>query len=144
MVAPGRAHMPVPVPVLVVVVVLLLLLVLQVEEVVVLVEEVVVVVVVVAGVVGLREAHVRRRRRRGEARVQVVEEVHVAGVEAGVVVEVLRRAHGEGEVRELHAGGGGGGGWRCGWRWVEKIPLSGDEPGVVHGGLVTESSSDVL
>lgn len=37
-----------------------------------------------------------------QPRVQVLEEVHVAGVEAGVVVEVIGGGDGEGDIRQLH------------------------------------------
>lgn len=37
-----------------------------------------------------------------QPRVQVLEEVHVAGVEAGVVVEVISGGDGERDIRQLH------------------------------------------
>lgn len=37
-----------------------------------------------------------------QPRVQVLEEVHVAGVEAGVVVEVIGGGDGERDIRQLH------------------------------------------
>lgn len=38
-----------------------------------------------------------------QPRVQVLEEVHVAGVEAGVVVEIICGRDGERDIRQLHA-----------------------------------------
>lgn len=40
-----------------------------------------------------------------QPRVQVLEEVHVAGVEAGVVVEVIGGGDGERDIRQLHGSG---------------------------------------
>lgn len=37
-----------------------------------------------------------------QPRVQVLEEVHVAGVEAGVVVEIIGGRDGERDIRQLH------------------------------------------
>lgn len=37
-----------------------------------------------------------------QPRVQVLEEVHVAGVEAGVIVEIIRGGDGERDIRQLH------------------------------------------
>lgn len=46
--------------------------------------------------VRFQQAHVHKPR------VQVLEEVHVIGVEAGVIVEVVRRGNGKRNIRELH------------------------------------------
>lgn len=48
------------------------------------------------GVVRLQQAHM------DQPRVQVLEEVHVAGVEAGVVIEIISRGDGESDIRQLH------------------------------------------
>ncbi len=37
-----------------------------------------------------------------QPRVQVLEEVHVAGVEAGVVIEIIGGGDGERDIRQLH------------------------------------------
>lgn len=37
-----------------------------------------------------------------QPRIQVLKEVHIAGVEAGVVIEIIRSRDGERDIRQLH------------------------------------------